>query len=263
MSYTIQQVIDTIISSVPGAPFEDSVDVFKSGDPAQPVTGIVTTFIATRRVIDRAAEVGANLIITHEPTYFEHRDAADWLPGDPVVESKRRLIERHSIAIWRFHDYWHMHRPDGIETGFVRLLGWEAHQDAAHSNLVTLPDTTLADLVSFLKSRLDMPTMRVVGQPDMPCRRVAIVLGALPGHVQIGILRDSAADVLICGETTEWQTCEYVRDAVAAGMHKALVILGHEKSEEPGMAYLADWLRDKAPGVPITHVPAGDPLSFW
>ena len=47
---TIQEVIDLIIATVPGAPRDDSVDTVKSSDPSQPVTGIATTFLATAAV---------------------------------------------------------------------------------------------------------------------------------------------------------------------------------------------------------------------
>ena len=51
MKRSIQEVIDTIVAAVPGAPLPESVDTLKTGDPAQPVTGIVTTFMATYAVI--------------------------------------------------------------------------------------------------------------------------------------------------------------------------------------------------------------------
>ncbi len=65
---------------------------------------------------------------------------------------------------------------------------------------------------------------------------------------------------MVCGETSEWQVYEYVRDANSLGLHKGLLVIGHERSEEPGMAYLAEWLKGRLPGLAITHVPAGDPL---
>lgn len=53
MSLTIQKAIDTIITSIPGAPFPDTVDVIKLGDAGQNLTSIVVTFLATCEVIDR------------------------------------------------------------------------------------------------------------------------------------------------------------------------------------------------------------------
>jgi putative NIF3 family GTP cyclohydrolase 1 type 2 len=126
MVTTIQDVIDIILEAVPGAPFEDSVDTFKSGDPTQRVTGIVTTFLASFEVIRRAIELGANLIIAHEPTFYNHRDEVDWLAADPVYTAKRQLLEDNNVTVWRFHDYWRLHQPDGILTGFVKELSWQS-----------------------------------------------------------------------------------------------------------------------------------------
>src|SRR5437868_5610173 len=66
-SLTVQQVIDLILKSIPGAPFKQTVDTIKAGDPSQKVTGIVTTMFATDEVIEKAAKLGANFIIAHEP----------------------------------------------------------------------------------------------------------------------------------------------------------------------------------------------------
>ncbi len=266
MSPTIQQVVDTIRDSVTGPlgsqPLSDTVDTFKCGDPAREVTGIVTTFIATRQVIEQAIQLQANLIITHEPTYFNHRDDTEWLKDDPVYQSKRLLLEDNGIVVWRFHDHWHMHQPDGILTGFVQALGWESYRDPKDELVFEIPETTLGVLARYLKARLGLPIVRVVGKQDMRCKRVGAMLGATPGEWQVDLLRNAGIEVLICGETVEWQTCEYVRDATEMGLSRGLIVLGHEKSEEPGMQYLVEWLGPKFPGIPISHVPAGDPLQF-
>ncbi len=79
---------------------------------------------------------------------------------------------------------------------------------------------------------------------------------------QIRQFSQSGADVLAVGEINEWETCEYARDAISAGQKKALIVLGHANSEEPGMKYLAEWLKPLVPGVKITHVPCGEPMVF-
>ena len=257
---SIQQVVHNILLAIPGAPMEETVDTFKAGDPAQEVTGIVTTFLASCQVIQRAIDLGANLIITHEPTYYNHLDEVGWLKGDPVYEAKRRLIEENKIVIWRFHDHWHMHRPDGILTGLVKELGWEDYADAENLAIYNVPPVSLRDLAVSLKERLGMRTVRAVGNLDMICHRAGLVPGALAGEAQIAFLGRENIDVLICGELHEWEVPEYVRDAVAQGKKKAVIVLGHANSEEAGMKWLVEWLRSRLPGVPITHVPVGDPF---
>ena len=45
------------------------------------------------------------------------------------------------------------------------------------------------------------------------------------------------------GEAREWETVEYVDDAVAAGQKKALIIIGHIPSEQPEWKTLRDGSR--------------------
>ena len=282
MSTTIQDVIDTIIGRIPGAPLADTVDTVKTGDPSQAVKGIVTTFLATSEVINRAIELGANLIITHEPTFYEHLDETEWLDEDPVYRSKRRLIDEHGIVIWRFHDYWHRHRPDGILNGVLKDLGWEFQIDFDALDGIgptidsfdafvavikatccfDMPPISLLDLAEMFKQKLDIERVRVVGNPELICSRAALVVGKLDGKFQMRLLGQDDVDVLVCGEINEWETCEYVRDANHHGQEKGLIILGHANSEEAGMKWCAEWLRGFVPGVRISHVPAGDPFRF-
>jgi putative NIF3 family GTP cyclohydrolase 1 type 2 len=261
MTYTVQEVIDTILKAIPGAPFAETVDTFKSGDPSQPVTGIATTFLASCEILQQAVDRGANFIITHEPTFYNHLDDTGWLQDDPVYRAKRQLIEDHGLAIWRFHDYWHRHQPDGILTGVLQALGWEAYEDTSRPYAATIPPTPLPALVRHLKDRLQVHTARVIGPPDLLCRQISLLIGAPGGEWQIKTLGGNF-DVLVTGEINEWEVSEYLRDALYQGQRKALIILGHAPSEQLGMAYLVEWLHARLPGVPVTYLPARDPFRW-
>ena len=71
---TVEDVINRIKKQVTCDWSLETVDNLKCGDPRQEVTGIVTSFMATMDVIEKAVAVGANLIITHEPTFYNHTD---------------------------------------------------------------------------------------------------------------------------------------------------------------------------------------------
>jgi putative NIF3 family GTP cyclohydrolase 1 type 2 len=258
---TIGHVIDAILDEIPGGKLANTVDTVKCGDPAQEVTGIVTTFLASYAVIQQAVRLGANFIITHEPTFYNHLDRTDWLADNPVYTAKRRLLDEHHIVVWCFHDHWHRYEPDGITTGVIKTLGWEAYplQD---SYIVTIPATTVGALVAELKARLGIDTVSVVGRLSMPCRHVAMMVGAPPAEWQMAALAHTDVDVVVTGEVREWETSEAARDAVAQGLDKALIVLGHAKSEEPGMAYLVEWLKQRFPDLPIAHVPVGDAFIY-
>jgi NIF3 (NGG1p interacting factor 3) len=99
MPTTIQHAIDTLFSAVPGAPFPGTVDTIKLGDPSQPLKSIAVTFLASMEVIEQAVSLGANLLITHEPTFYNHPDETDWLGANPVYIAKRRLAEEAGLRV--------------------------------------------------------------------------------------------------------------------------------------------------------------------
>ena len=258
---TVQEVMDVVIAQIPGGVKAQTVDTLKSGRGDQKVTGIVTTFMATVEVIERAAWLSANFIITHEPTFYNHLDQTDWLTEDPVYQHKKALLDKHGIAVWRFHDYWHTYRPDGILHGFLQKTGWQDYLDPKRENICVLPPISLKNLAGYLKKQFNLTRTFYIGDPDLMCKNIGILPGAWGGRTHIPMLGTEDIEVLIVGESAEWEAVEYVRDASRAGLQKGLIIMGHARSEEPGMRYLAEWLRPLVPGVKITHVEAGDPLQ--
>jgi putative NIF3 family GTP cyclohydrolase 1 type 2 len=262
MDRTVQDVINAIIVDMPGAPFPDTVDTLKTSDLHQKVTAIAVTFMATYEVIERAIQLGANLIITHEPTFYNHMDEIDWLKNDPVYQAKRRLIDEHHIAIWRFHDYLHSLQPDPTIIGLLKALDWTAYALPEQPFVCKLPRRTLRELVLEIKSKLGLATLSVVGDMQMTCESIGLLVGAPGGRMQIEAFSGLSLDVLVCGEINEWETNEYVRDATAIGHPRALVLTGHSVSEEDGMREIIPWLQARLPEVPVTFIPTGQSLRI-
>src|SRR5713226_2451358 len=94
---TAQEVIAAIQEHVGGPWRAQTVDTFKAGNPETRVTGIAVTVMATLDVLQRAAANGQNLIITHEPTFFNHYDdkPEGMDENDAVWNEKRAFIENH------------------------------------------------------------------------------------------------------------------------------------------------------------------------
>src|SRR3982750_1843725 len=105
----------------------NTVDTFKAGDPNTPVTGVAVTMMSTLDVLKEASRRGLNFVITHEPTFYNHRDTTAILEGenDQVLAQKEKFIKDHGLVVWRFHDTPHMMSPDMIRAGMVRALGWK------------------------------------------------------------------------------------------------------------------------------------------
>src|ERR1700757_5159917 len=165
---TAREVVAEIREQVGVEWQKDTVDTFKAGNPDTAVTGIAVTMMATMDVLERASAKGLNFVITHEPTFYAHLDTPEGMAeNDPVWAEKRAFIAKHNMVVWRFHDHWHMRKPDGIEAGMVRALGWEKYQNAENQYLFVLPETTVKKLAEEVAKKLDSPVVRVVGEPEL------------------------------------------------------------------------------------------------
>lgn len=272
---TVKEVIDGIIKKTGAEPLphDKTCDHLMTGSYDMEVTKIVTTFMATVEVIKKAIEIGANFIITHEPTWFTGMDKTDWLLNDPVYQKKKELIDSHNIAIWRFHDHIHMGDEDGIYRGFDIETGWADYKINNPDSMnhfgvcYKIPETTLEELCNFFKEKLDMKVVQIVGDPKMKVERVSVLVGG--GSLGLGkeelpmmLMHENNLDLLICGEITEWTTCAYVRDAAELGLNKGMLVLGHERSEEPGMKHLGSWMQDIVGDIEIHFIDAKEPFKY-
>ena len=258
---TASQVIDRVKANV-GIPWRSqTVDNIIAGSAEMPVKGIAVTMMATLDVVQRAAAAGRNMVITHEPTFFSHQDATDTLKNDPTYQFKLDFLTKHEMVVFHFHDHWHGRRPDGIATGMVRELGWEKNVDPQNARQFLFPGTPLARFAKDLQAKLKIRVMRVVGDPAMPVNRVAASWGNVSLNPGIPLLSQPNVDVLVLGETHEWELVEYAQDMISSGKKKALIILGHVTSEQAGMKYCAEWLRSFVTEVPVEFIPAPEP--YW
>jgi len=161
-----------------------------------------------------------------------------------------------------------------------QLLDTEAHEGAVDAIVGLMKETALSDeqnlftdrilksadklknIIDHLKSSLNIAHVRVIGDMDQVCERIAILPGAYSGQRQVSFAEKEKPDVLIVGEVQEWETAEYIRDARLLGSKISLIILGHSVSEEPGMKWLVEWLQPKVPEIKITHVASEDPFTW-
>jgi putative NIF3 family GTP cyclohydrolase 1 type 2 len=255
------------------------VDTFKAGDPSTAVTGIVTTALASLDVLGSAVKAGANLIVTCEPTFFTKSDTPtppvrrgfgpgsagpaippSPPPSDPVFSAKDDFIRKHNLVVWRFSDHWRLRTPDPFAQGMVNVLGWSKFAAGSDSRHLSIQETSLDTLVMHVKKSLkSRGGMRIVGDPQLRLRKVALLPGSTP--IQASLEALPGGDVIIAGEVREWESVEYVRDTVALGGKKALILVGRIVSENPGMQVCAQWLKTIVPEVASTWVPVGDP--YW
>jgi putative NIF3 family GTP cyclohydrolase 1 type 2 len=259
---TAGDVVNRIKSNL-GVGWRDTTyrDTFKFGGPETEVKGIATTVFCTFDVVRRAAQAGLNMIVPHEDTYWNDRDDTTIVSGDSLYDEKVALMRKHNIVVFRMHDHMHAQRPDFTYVGCARALGLDGRSETSpQSHRFTVPETTLRALAAGFQRRLAARAIRVVGNPNAKVSRVQLGVGyATPP------INDPDIDVVVSGEQQEadgaFDSPAYVLDAVALGIPKGWIMLGHAISEEQGMFEMAQWIKSFTPEVPVQLVKAGEP--FW
>jgi putative NIF3 family GTP cyclohydrolase 1 type 2 len=231
-------------------------DGFHLGDPNVAVAGIAVTFQPGLSVLQRAHAAGKNFVVCHESTFWDGFDPFVVMKDDPVARAKVRFAQENKMAVWRIHDHWHRRKPDPIFEGLAEKLDWGQYYQFARPGHYTIPAMSLDAAARHIQEKLGTKNVVVVGDPNMPVTTIGDCIHNLVSVLPA--LRNY--DVALVGETPEHDTFEYVRDAMALGQKKAVIMIAHEGLEEWGMVAAVDWLTPIVPEVPIQSIPTGDPF---
>ena len=227
-----------IMNDIAGEDFinaEWCVDGIKAGDAEKEVKKVGVCLTASVDVIRAAAEWGADLLITHEPTFASHIDDER---DTPLGKMKGKLIEESGLTIYRWHDSTHFRGSDKIGEGFLSRLGWQGKFDGQTEFILDNPKTPV-EIAREIADKLQLGHPRIVGKLDGQVTKIGLYLGAR-GSDPYTKFRDDSLEVAIAGEVCEWYDGEPVRDLAQFGIQKTLIILGHAGSERAGMEDLAD-----------------------
>lgn len=215
----------------------ETVDTFKYGDTNRELKNVAVCLTATPDVIRGAAKWGADLIITHEPTYYEHTDC--FIPSE-IADLKKELIEKCGIPICRYHDHMHFTKPcDLISEGFLRTMKWEGDFDGNVGFTLKEPKTPYA-IACEIEKTLGIKHARIVGCRDGEVTKIGLFLGHRSEACWGDFKRHRSYELAIGGEWCEWHDGEMIRDAAQFGIQLSAVMLGHAASERIGMKVLAD-----------------------
>ena len=232
---------------------ENTVDTFKSGDPATEVQGIAVAWMSYTWALRRAIDLNCNVIITHEPTYYNHWDNDRDIFRFSQVKVKRRFVEDSELVIIRCHDLWDQICDIGIPDSWGKLLrlGRAIDGDVYVRIYETGPTTAsaIAQHVASCTAPYGQPGVQLIGPGDKTVRRISIGTGAITPYLDC--VEKYRIDLAICTD----DGIDYWRDGgFAIDMDIPIVVVNHMVSEEIGIKSLADNLRQQFPSVPVHHI---------
>lgn len=204
-----------------------------AGDPHAEITGVLIALDASAEAVRRAADLGANVLVTHHPVYISAPksftpvpDAAHNAAGAAVFEAIRR-----GVSIISLHT--NLDRDPEARNHLASLLGatpegsFEHPDDPALPGLGSvgvIPATTLGDVARRAANAFSSDP-RVWGPPEQSVRRIAVLGGSLGDLAELAL--SSHVDAVICGEAG-YHVCQ---DLWLRGC--SVVLLGHDRSEQP------------------------------
>ena len=208
-SLTVMQITELIRQNVKPHWFETRTDTIVTGSAFDTVTGIATCMFVDMNILQRSVAAHCNLIITHEPTFYDANDKApEFMKEDKVLQEKADYIKEHKLTIFRFHDNAHRNKPDQIMQGLADELGWKIMSTSPW--ILEVKKQTLASLSNNLKKQFNVAGIRVIGDPNLEISRVALVPGLAPTlQMHIGVLQRDDVDAILVGEAREWEVVEY------------------------------------------------------
>ena len=253
------EIMNEIFSWAPGE-YGRTCDTIKAGSPDTEVTRVAVCCFNTPQVIRDAAAWGAQLLITHEPTYYDHWDNE---PTTPIGIAKKKFIESTGMAVYRYHDHPHMAPEDLICEGEIKALGLPGRKVEKSGFGVThyMLDAPITprELAAHIEEKWDIAHVRICGTMDKPCSHLVLAWGT-PGNMFEEM--SGEGEIYLTGEACEWQLGEYARDADELGFKKSLLILGHCGSERDGMKYISELMQEKFPQLEVKYFKSEEVYTY-
>lgn len=251
---TAQEVLDHLRSLNGGwVDPEKTVDTFKAGDPNAELTGIAVGWMSYSWALERAAELGCNLFVTHEPTYWDHLDNPSAAALARTAAAKRRWIEEHRMVILRCHDLWDQMPEIGIPDswGAFLELGTPLVSDRFY-RVYEVSGLTAGEIAARVAERVASYGQRVVqlsGDPAASVSRLALGTGAITPFIEM--IERYEANIVVCSDDGSW-TWRDGAYAIDSGI--PLIRVNHAVSELPGIRNLAEHLAKAFPSTPVHHI---------
>lgn len=237
------------------------VDGFRAGDGDAAVKGVVVAARASTQVLQQAAELGANLVISRQAFLGDSQDRPVAKP-EPALQDKLDFIAAHGLAVLRLQDPRTAQQGRAITEALPRAAGFASPRpglNLADGLVYTGKAARLSAIVGRIKAALGSQAIRLIGDSDMAITGTAFATETSRPNALAPLISRPDVNLLIAGEVHETETSAYVLDAIAIGQPKALLLTGSIAMEEPAARALAQWLQRQV-AVPVTYLASAPPL---
>ena len=234
--------------------FENTVDGFDTGGPDTVVKGVAVAWTPYNTSLEKAAELGCNVFVTHETPFYEHNKKIEHTFYPPeAVKNKRAFIERLGITVIRCHDVWDQYPEIGIPQSWGKFLelgepidggGWLYVYDGKG-----LPAGEVARKLASRTALRGQSGVQFFGDESRPVHRIALGCGAITPMDRY--MKELNADFAICSD--DGVNCRKY-GTYSADTGYPFVVINHAITEDYGMTLMAERFQEVFPGVPVHNI---------
>jgi putative NIF3 family GTP cyclohydrolase 1 type 2 len=210
------------------------------------------SFAAVRAAVER----GVDLLIAHEPTFYNHRD--DRPDNRPVAMEKLRYVNEHGLVILRNHDCWDRWPKIGIPWAWGRFLGFSGDPvktgASGYQHRYDMAPVSLGEFARRVARKcagIGEAMVQVTGDPAQKVSKIGVGTGCGCG---IDAYLEMGCD---CSIVCDDGSCYWAGIQMAEDMGHAVIRVNHGTSEEPGMVTLTQYINENFAGVRAEHLPLG------
>jgi putative NIF3 family GTP cyclohydrolase 1 type 2 len=233
-----------------------TVDTVKAGDPTREIHTVAVGWMSDIDSLRRAAELGCDLFVTHEPTFWQHQAPEDKLRDVEPGLTKARLLEETGLVVLRCHDAWDSWPGVGIrdswaawlELGDPVALGEGDYPWHATYAVEPQPLREFAARVARRIAPLGEDSVSVMGDPQRIVSRPAVGVGC--GGPDQDMIDAGADTLIVCYDgASYWATRERLWERGAA-----VIAVEHGTSEIPGLMNLAKYVDQTFPDLTVHYI---------
>jgi putative NIF3 family GTP cyclohydrolase 1 type 2 len=248
-------ILEHLLSNSPWVDREKTVDRVLWGDGDREITNAAVSWFPDIATIRKAVETGCELLVTHEPLFWDHLGVnRHWIDREPGL-TKQRVLDESGLVVVRAHDSWDNWPGIGIRDSWAAGLGLtEKVADGSSGNYHAVyaiepqPLRAFARHVAERIRPLGEDSVQVIGDPDRVVSRPALGVGCIVPDVE---MIEAGADVLIgCYDgASYWAVRERQWELGAA-----VLTVEHGTSEMWGLENLCRHLAGQFPEVAFTYL---------
>lgn len=208
----------------------DNVGLIVGSDKSN-IKNVLVALDCTKKVIEEAKSINADLILTHHPLIFRKINSVtdNTLLGAKIIE-----LIKSDINVYSAHTNLDSAKG-GINDTIAQILEYETcsiidesteDKECGIGRFLKLKNqNTLENIINLFKDELDIKDLRYTGSLNNKVTKVAIINGS--GQDFFEMSRNLGAELIITGDTTYHFTSDYTEMGID------IIDLGHFNSEWP------------------------------